>query len=88
MCVHTLSKPRLGDYSLGYCDNLIDNCDYVDITEKSIPTNKKTLHHSTQYQRYFRETITINKLPKGDQQTLKRTDNLTPINMAQKRDRN
>ena len=41
MCVHTLSKPRLGDYSLGYCDNLIDNCDYVDITEKSIPTNKK-----------------------------------------------
>ena len=40
MCVHTLSKPKLGDYSLGYCDDLIDNCDYVDITEKSIHTNK------------------------------------------------
>ena len=40
MCVHMLPKPNLGEQSLGYCDDLIDNCDYVDIVEKSIPSNK------------------------------------------------
>ena len=41
MCVHTLTEPLPGDNSLGYCDDLIDNCDYVDIAEKPIPTNKQ-----------------------------------------------
>ena len=37
MCVHTLTEPVPG---IGYCDELIDNCDYVDIVEKTIqPTN-------------------------------------------------
>ena len=38
MCVHTLTEPVPG---IGYCDNLIDNCDYVDIVEKPITTNKQ-----------------------------------------------
>ena len=38
MCVHTLTKPVPG---IGYCDDLIDNCDYIDIVEKPIPTNKQ-----------------------------------------------
>ena len=38
MCVHTLTKPVP---DIGYCDNLIDNCDYVDIEDKPIPTNKQ-----------------------------------------------
>ena len=40
MCVHTLPTPKLGEYSLGYCDDLVDNCNYVDIAEKPIPTDK------------------------------------------------
>ena len=36
ICVHMLTEPVPG---IGYCDNLIDNCDYVDIVEKPIPTN-------------------------------------------------
>ena len=38
MCLHMLTK-ALPD--IGYCDDLIDNCDYVDIAEKPIPTNKQ-----------------------------------------------
>ena len=41
MCVHRLTEPSPGDNSLGYCDDLIDNCDYIDIAEKPIPTNKQ-----------------------------------------------
>ena len=26
---------------MGYCEDLTDNCDYVDIAEKPIPTNKQ-----------------------------------------------
>ena len=26
---------------MGYCEDLADNCDYVDIAEKPIPTNKQ-----------------------------------------------
>ena len=33
-----LTKPVPG---IGYCDDLIDNCDYVDKVEKPIPTNKQ-----------------------------------------------
>ena len=33
-----LTKPVPGT---GYCDDLIDNCDYVEIIEKPIPTNKQ-----------------------------------------------
>ena len=40
MCVHTLSAPKQGDYSLEYCEDLVDNCDYVDITEKLISSDK------------------------------------------------
>ena len=38
MCVHMSTEPVPG---IGYCDDLIDNCDYVDIVEKPIPTNKQ-----------------------------------------------
>ena len=38
MCVHTLTELVPG---IGYCDELIDNCDYIDIVEKIIPTNKQ-----------------------------------------------
>ena len=41
MCVHMLTAPLPGDNSLGYCDDLIDNCEYVDIAEKPIQTKKQ-----------------------------------------------
>ena len=38
MCVHMLTEHVPG---MGYCEDLTDNCDYVDIAEKPIPTNKQ-----------------------------------------------
>ena len=40
MCVHTLSALKQSDYCLEYCNDLVDTCDYVDITEKSISSDK------------------------------------------------
>ena len=42
MCVHVLPSPtpNLGDQQLGYCDELIDNCDYVDIGDKTSLSSK------------------------------------------------
>ena len=61
MCVHTLTEPVPG---IGYCDYLTDSCDYVDIVEKPIPTNKQ-LSILQLNEGCLRKTIITNKSSEG-----------------------